>query len=141
MQILPENILRCMHPEDLRLYAKGQLTAEQAIDKYCAREEKNLHKKFENWCLLNREYLDYSHARMDKPTTNEVGLLDFHVWTAQHHCFVEFKSEHGRTSPAQEKFIQNQLRLGVPVLVSTSFSAATGFVRRQLHVSIVEIGT
>jgi hypothetical protein len=132
VQILPENILKCMRPEDRRKYAKGQLSAEQAMDSFCKREEKKLHKEFELWCLSMRDYLDYSHARMDKPTTLEIGLADFHVWTAHHHCFVEFKSEHGRLSKAQERFITNQLQLGVPILVTTSFVGATQFVRREL---------
>jgi hypothetical protein len=132
MQILPENILRWMTAEDRRKYAKGQMTQEQAIDKFCRREEKALQKQFRLWCLLHQAYLDFSHARMDKPTTTEVGLLDFHVWTAKRHCFVEWKSEHGRLSDAQKAFIARQGKLGVPTLVTNSFTEATAFVRTSL---------
>jgi len=132
MQILPDNILKCMNAEDRRLYAKGQLTAEQAIERHCAHEEKELHKNFENWCLRHRHYLGYSHSRMDKATTTKVGLSDFHVWSAKAHCFVEFKSEHGTLSKAQEAFIGEQERLGVPVLVTTDYLKAINFVTSAL---------
>jgi hypothetical protein len=131
--VLPENILRWMVKEDRDKYAKGQLTADEALDRFARKEEASLHKLFINWLLLHD--LDYDHSRMDKPATIKKGRADFHVWKAAKHCFVEFKSEHGRLKPHQKAFVERQQERGTPILVTTSFLEATHFVSRVLELA------
>jgi hypothetical protein len=126
MKPLPENILKRMLKADREEYAKGQLTSDEALDKWARKEEGKLHNLFINWLLLHD--LDYDHSRMDKPSTIKRGRADFHVWKARLHCFVEFKSEHGRLKPHQKEFVERQQAKGVPILVTTSFVEATRFV-------------
>jgi hypothetical protein len=133
--LVPENLLKLMSPEDRRLVAKGQLTAEQALDKFCRREEKELHRQFESW--LMRHEVDYTHARMDKPSTIEVGTADYHVWRGIRHAFIEFKSEHGKLRKEQEEFVARQLRYGTPILVTKDYSVACAFVRSVLFIEPV----
>jgi hypothetical protein len=131
VNLLPANILKWMVKEDRDKYAKGQLTADEALDRFAKREERNLHKLFINWLLLHD--LDYDHSRMDKPATIKKGRADFHVWKAILHCFVEFKTEHGRLSPEQIAFVTRQREKHTPILVTTSFLEATQFVSRVLE--------
>jgi hypothetical protein len=65
---------------------------------------------------------------MDKKATIKRGRADFHIWKGKLHCFVEFKSEHGRLKPHQKEFVDRQQAKGVPILVTTSFVEATRFV-------------
>src|ERR1700676_5059664 len=115
--LISENILKLMSEEDRQLIAKGQLTSEQALDKFCRREEKELHKQFESWLMLHD--VDYTHARMDRRSTIQVGTADFHVWRGKRHAFIEFKSESGKLRPAQEEFLARQEKRGTPILVTT----------------------
>lgn len=126
MKVLSENILKCMSKEDREKYAKGQLTSDEALDKWARDQERKVHNLFVNWLLLHD--LDYDHSRMDKKTTSKKGRPDFHVWKGLYHCFVEFKSEHGRLRPEQKEFLKRQIAKGTPVLVTTSFVEAIRFV-------------
>jgi hypothetical protein len=130
MVVLPDNILRWMSAEDRKHYAKGQLTAQEAIAKCGAREEGELHKLYESW--LNLHDFDFCHARMDRPTTIKKGISDFHVWRSLRHCFIEFKADHGVLSKEQVRFINRQLAQGTPVLITTSFVEACDFTLMSL---------
>lgn len=135
MRPLPENILRWMAKEDREKYVKGQLTMAEALEKYGRQEERKLHKVFINWLLLHD--LDYDHSRMDKRATIQKGRADFHVWRGLNHCFVEFKSEHGRLSKEQIAFVTRQHDKHTPILVTTSFVEATQFVSRVLALELL----
>jgi hypothetical protein len=126
MKPLPENILKCMTKGEREKYTGGQLTLAEALDKWARKEEGKLHRLFINWLLLHE--LDYDHSRMDKPSTIKKGRADFHVWKGPLHCFVEFKSEHGKLKPHQKEFVERQQTRGTPILVTTSFVEATRFV-------------
>ncbi len=56
----------------------GQMTAAEGMEAFKAREEKQLHKLI--WQELNRRDVVVIHSRMDKRTTNAMGIPDF--------CFV-----------------------------------------------------
>lgn len=126
MKPLPENILKRMVKADREKYVRGQLTMEEALDKWARDQEKKLHNLFINWLLLHE--LEYDHSRMDRKATIQKGRADFHIWKGRLHCFVEFKSEHGRLKPHQKEFVERQQAKGVPILVTTSFVEATRFV-------------
>lgn len=136
MKVLPENILKCMSKEEREKYAKGQLTSEEALDKWARNQERKVHNLFINWLLLHE--LDYDHSRMDKKATIKKGRADFHVWKGRFHCFVEFKSEHGRLRPEQKDFVERCQAKGVPILVTTSFVEATRFVNEALSLQWVQ---
>lgn len=126
MSLVPPNILKCMSAEDRRKYAKGQYTVEEVYERVAVKDERKEHKYFVSW--LDRHDLDYTHCRMDKRTTIKVGTPDFHVWKAERHCFVEFKSEFGKLSQKQKDFIARQCERGTPVLVTQSYMEAARFV-------------
>lgn len=119
-----------MNPEDRRLYAKGQLTTDQALDRFAGREEKKLQRLYNDWLLLND--LDFTNPRMDKATTVKKGTPDFHFWRGEKHGFVEFKSQYGRLSQEQKDFIARQCERGTAVLVTGSFDEACEFTRKTL---------
>lgn len=139
MPLIPENILKRMNQADREKYAKGQLTSEEALDKWARDEEKKIHRLFINWLLLHE--LDYDHSRMDKRATIKKGRADFHVWKGLNHCFVEFKSEHGRLRPEQKVFVARQIERKTPIIVTSSFSEATQFVSRVLWLEPLGSGT
>lgn len=136
MVLLSDNILRCLSPEDRERYAKGQLTSQEAAKKGEVRQEKELHKLYESWLGLHD--LDYCHPRMDAPTTIKKGIADFHVWRGIFHCFIEFKTEHGKLSPEQVQFQSRQLALGTPSLVTTSYEEACEFTLKSLFPALQE---
>jgi hypothetical protein len=130
MQVLPENILKAMSPEDRRRYAKGQMTATEAEERFCEKEEKVLRKQLIAW--LRRNDIDYCSPRTDKKTGILMGISDFFIWKGTKFCFVELKSEEGKLKPEQLAFTQRQIDQGTPILVTRSLSEACGFIRRSL---------
>lgn len=126
MALVPQNILKWMCAEDRRKYAKGQMTVEEVYESVSYESEKKEHERFISW--LRRNDLDYIHSRMDKRPTIKAGTLDFHVWKGPKHCFVEFKSEHGKLRPAQQEFLVRQQERGTPALVSRDYMEAARFV-------------
>jgi hypothetical protein len=130
VSLIPQNILRWMNAADRKRYAAGQLTKDEAIERFIVKDERGLHKQYHLWLTLND--LDFCHSRMDKKSSIGVGISDFHVWKGVRHCFIEFKSQYGRLRPEQEAFIARQCERGTPILVTTSFIEARDFTRISL---------
>jgi hypothetical protein len=128
--LLPENILRWMTADDRRKYAKGQRTAEETIARAVLGQEKELHENY--MAFLNRNEFDYCHSAWGKRATIQPGLPDFHVWRGLRHCFVEFKSAHGRLSDEQIRVIEKMKREGTPILVTQDYMEAVHFTAREL---------
>ena len=87
------------------------------------KEERRLHDEFEKY-LIDHNYL-YIHSRMDKPTTNQVGLPDFVVFTGYGQvCLIEFKTATGKVRPKQKVYFDKLAHRGYSVKIARSVQEA-----------------
>lgn len=107
MKVLPENILKCMRPEDRRKL--GQKTAAEVLAQGEATSEKALQKQIVG--LLRLKGIEPIVSRMDRRTSNNIGTPDilFAVDCSSDEnirpcaCAWEIKMPQGKLSREQEQ--------------------------------------
>ena len=126
--LLPENIRRCMAPEqrkDLKVHTTEELSA--AADRVT---EKRLHREFEQWCLKWK--IKPRHQRMDRRTSEAKGWPDFQLGFNGITVYIEFKSPGGKLTEEQIDTITYLVRSGFPVLVTESLAHAINWTKQEL---------
>ncbi len=73
--VLPDNILRRMDPKDRASLGKAGVTAAEAVEKQLNQTEREVHKDIANY--LRQHDVWFSHSRMDRKTTQALGVPDF----------------------------------------------------------------
>ena len=74
-------------------------------------QEWDLHDEYEAW--LKSQGWFYVHARMDKPSTIQVGHPDFSVFMPHERCcFIEFKQPGKKTTTEQNAKIAHARKFG-----------------------------
>jgi hypothetical protein len=99
------------------------------------RQELKEQALFDGWLRLKKSegVLTYTHPRSDKPTTLEVGHLDFEIRSKGRCLMLEFKATGGQLTPAQRAFLESEWRAGNPAYVCYSAAEAIDLVRSWLN--------
>jgi hypothetical protein len=101
MTIIPENLLRCVNPADRKKLGPAGQTAEEAMQAFTIRSEKDLQKQICN--LLSLRGIWFSWSRMDCKTTAKVGTPDFLLVSNGIPIALEAKFGNGKLSEEQER--------------------------------------
>lgn len=132
---LPENFLRCMSAEDRKLLGKGGMTADEALEKYEARNEKQLQEQICNYLRLHGIW--FARSRMDRATTNGLGQPDFiaslpreknYGMTYPSPVAIEVKFGNGELSDDQERVREQMLKCGWEYHVVRTFQEAVNAI-------------
>lgn len=107
MKVLPENILRCLKPEDRK--AVGQRTTAEVMKNGEAKSEKELQKQIVGLLRLNG--IEPNVSAMHKATTHRVGWPDITFAAFGIPCAWEIKMPTGEESKEQK---QMAIRLSTP---------------------------
>jgi hypothetical protein len=101
--VLPNNILKCMKPEDRRPLGKAGVTSAEAIAKHSYGKERKLHQQI---CqLLDIRNMVYVHSRTDKRSHTQPGTPDFIIFHANGpELCVEVKTMAGKVSDDQTRW-------------------------------------
>ena len=120
-------------PAEAKQYGKVDL-AERSAKKE-RRHELKEQATFDTWLRLKRSegLLTFTHPRSDKPTTLEVGHLDFEIRARGRCIMLEFKAAGGRITPAQKAFLAAEWRAGNPADICYSAAEAIELVRQWLN--------
>jgi hypothetical protein len=124
-----------LSPEDQQRYAHkrpAQLKLElpRAEGEKATKLERDEHRTFENWLLLN-EY-PYSHSRTDKATRQNVGVPDFLVMIGGDHALaIDFKREGAKLSRQQEVWAGKLAKRGGKLHVLRQAEAAIELVKAE----------
>jgi len=100
--VLPENILRCMTPEDRA--ELGQRTSAETVEEWEIRNERDLHKAIRS--LLSLRDIEWVESRMDKRTTQRKGVPDFIFSVNGQAIAWEIKTPAGKLSLVQERMLE-----------------------------------
>lgn len=109
-------------------------TTEEAQAKFEARQERDLHEKFEQWLRLNG--IAYVHSRMDRKATTASGTLDFICLANSYGCCVEWKVKENPSkylSENQIKWLADAQKAGVPCLVTNDLAIGILFTKEALR--------
>ncbi len=106
MKVVPEAWLKCMSPEDRKAMGKAGMTAEEAIAKFTAKNERQLQSQIVN--LLRLKGIEVCWHRTDKKSAATVGWPDLTfavLWTGfgTIACAWEIKMPDGKLSEEQTK--------------------------------------
>lgn len=107
MNVLPENILKRMRPEDRKPLGKAGRTYEECTAQASIKLERELHKLISNELL--RRGIFAVHSRTDKRTTNAVGVPDFIFAIGGRPIAVEVKMPKGVLS-GEQLAVMNQMK-------------------------------
>lgn len=94
---LPNHILQKMSPKDRK--DLGLLTSEEAIAKFEAKSERDLHKQISNFLSLRGIW--FVHSRTDRPTTQSKGVPDYIFVASYIPVGMEVKFGKGKLTPEQ----------------------------------------
>lgn len=100
---IPENVLRCMKPEDRRPLGKAGLTLPEIGEKQAAKREKELQENCAS--LLRQRNISFIRQRMDRRTTGPVGQPDFVFVIKGKPYAVECKVGDGVLTAAQSEML------------------------------------
>lgn len=100
MNVLPENILRCLSQKDRRALGRGAMTASEALEKAKAGEEDRLQSDIRQY--LNLHDLQFINPNMRKKSALPKGWPDFSFVYRAVAIVVECKTEEGRLDPDQQ---------------------------------------
>lgn len=126
--VLPEHILRLMSSQDRKSLGKGAMTADEAVQKFSAKREKEMHDIFSQWLNLNG--IPFIHARTDKRSTIQVGWPDFTVIHKGRAVCVEFKMPYAKIDVKQFETIDRLQREGTPVFICHNHAEAIEHLKR-----------
>jgi hypothetical protein len=121
---LTQNVLRRMSRADRILMERRELSMNGDT-------EKADHESFLDWCKMAG--VGRIHARMDVPSTIEVGWPDFSCFYEGKTAFFEFKKGDNKLTDEQEKMIGFLRELGFAVYVVYSAGEAIGFARKEFN--------
>jgi hypothetical protein len=108
--ILPDNILRCMSPEDRASLGKAGMTAEEAAGKYAFGQEQKLQGIIANYLNLHGIY--YETDRMDRKTSGAKGRPDFRLCYRGRFVGLEVKVSGGKVSSQQADALERIAKSG-----------------------------
>jgi hypothetical protein len=128
---ISENILRCMSPEQRKKY--GQMTSQEAQDKWCKDTEKQMHIDVRRECLRQRIYV--IEAPMHKKSTLPKGHPDLTLLKDGHNMLLELKVA-TRLSTDQIDRIAELEQCGNPTVVAKSLAEAI----TAIHTWLAKIG-
>jgi hypothetical protein len=123
---ISENILRCMSPEQRKKY--GQMTSQEAQQKWCRDTERQMHIDVRRECLRQRIYV--IEAPMHKKSELPKGHPDLTLLKNGYNMLLELKTEHGRLSTDQVDRIAELEQCGNPTVVANSSTDAI----RAIHI-------
>ena len=134
--IVPENILRLMTTKDRNRYAKGQLTAEQAIARANDNSERQEQLILALWLKRQEEsgYLSYDWSTSHRRTTCRPGMPDFKVYRQNRVLFGEMKLGDAKLSEDQKQMHISLERSGSSVEIWASADHAIRQIRNWLWV-------
>jgi hypothetical protein len=133
MPLLPEHIVsKIADPEERRRHGG---TAAEAGGRWARREELKEQAIFEALLRQKREQniLTFTHPRPDRPTTIQVGHVDFMIRARGRCLSLEFKAPGGRLTEFQEQFIQGEWAAGNPAGVVYSAAEAYDILHLWLN--------
>jgi hypothetical protein len=134
MPILPGQIPAGKFADPAEGKRYGTLSIAERAAKGQRREELKEQALFESYLRIKKGegVLTFTHPRSDKPTTIEVGHLDFEIRAKGRCLMLEFKGFGGQLTPAQRAFLVSEWRAGNPADVCYSAAEAIELVRQWL---------
>jgi hypothetical protein len=113
-QVIPESWLKCMTKEDRASFGKGGMTAAEALEKFTAKNERQLQSQIVS--LLRLKGIEVLWHRTDKKSAATIGWPDLTFSVMNKHlqmwaCVWEVKLPEGKMSEAQVQMADNLTRV------------------------------
>jgi hypothetical protein len=124
---ISENILRCMTPEQRKKY--GQMTSQEAQEKFCRDSERQMHVDVRRECLRQRIYV--IEAPMHKKSALPKGHPDLTLLKNGHNMLLELKVG-TRLSTDQIDRIAELEQCGNPTVVAYNLTDAINAIHAWL---------
>lgn len=132
---LPDNIRKCLPQSEKQKLGKAGLTMAEITAKSEVVAEREMHKQFSNWLNLHRIF--FIHSRMDRPSSQNLGVPDFVFSVLRKStaipAAVEFKTPSGVLSDDQLTCIARMQDNGWMVRVAKSVDGAIRFVTELMR--------
>lgn len=120
--ILPNNILKCMKPEDRAPLGKAGMTTEEAGAAFVAKRESELQSQIEQ--MLSREGIYVVRQRTDRKSTVRIGTPDLLFAVNGQAVAWEVKMPKQHPRPEQVAAMEHMARNGWRVAVIHSYDEA-----------------
>ena len=93
MTLLPDNVLRCLSPDERHKLGKAGLTCDEAVGRAEVRNERKLQQQVAQF--LDLKGVPYCWQRTDRKATGRPGTPDFIFCLKGRFCAIECKSARG----------------------------------------------